>query len=120
MPFTAEEAWLTRFPESVSVHLRTFPETPDAWRDDFAGEEVAKLREARAVVTGALEVARKDKVIGAALEASPRVFVADEALRAKLQAVDFAELCITSGITLVEGDGPADAFRLPKRRALRW
>ncbi|MEQ1809803.1 MAG: isoleucine--tRNA ligase [Terricaulis sp.] len=112
MPFTAEEAWLTRFPESVSVHLRTFPETPDGWRDDFAGEEVATLREARAVVTGALEVARRDKVIGAALEASPRVFVADEALLAKLQAVDFAELCIVSGITLVEGDGPADAFRL--------
>jgi isoleucyl-tRNA synthetase len=59
-----------------------------------------------------LEVARRDKVIGAALEASPRVFVADEALLAKLQAVDFAELCIVSGITLVEGDGPADAFRL--------
>ena len=114
MPFTAEEAWLTRFPDSVSVHLRTFPQTPDAWEDDFAGEEVAKLREARAVVTGALEVARKDKVIGSALEAAPRVFVADEALRAKLQTVDFAELCITSGITLVEGDGPTDAFRLPE------
>ncbi|MBX3429453.1 MAG: isoleucine--tRNA ligase [Hyphomonadaceae bacterium] len=114
LPFTAEEAWLTRFPESVSVHLRTFPETPDAWEDDFAGEEVAKLREARAVVTGALEVARRDKVIGAALEAAPRVFVKDDGLRASLQAVDFAELCITSGVTIVDGDGPADAFRLPE------
>jgi len=114
MPFTTEEAWLTRFPESVSVHLRTFPETPDAWKDDFAGEEMAKLREARAVVTGALEVARRDKVIGAALEAAPRVFVKDDGLRASLQAVDFAELCITSGITIVEGEGPADAFRLPE------
>ncbi|MFN3464862.1 MAG: isoleucine--tRNA ligase [Terricaulis sp.] len=114
MPFTTEEAWLTRFPESVSVHLRTFPETPDAWEDDFAGEEMAKLREARAVVTGALEVARRDKVIGAALEAAPRVFVKDDGLRASLQAVDFAELCITSGITIVEGEGPADAFRLPE------
>ncbi len=112
MPFTAEEAWLTRFPDTVSVHLRTFPETPDAWEDAFAGEEVAKLREARAVVTGALEVARRDKVIGSALEAAPCVFVKDDALRAALHAVDFAELCITSGITLVEGEGPADAFRL--------
>jgi len=114
MPFTAEEAWLTRFPDAVSVHLRTFPETPDAWEDDFAGEEVAKLREARAVVTGALEVARRDKVIGSALEAAPRVFVKDDALRASLQAVDFAELCITSGITIVEGEGPPEAFRLPE------
>jgi isoleucyl-tRNA synthetase len=61
-----------------------------------------------------LEVARRDKVIGAALEAAPRVFVKDDALRASLQAVDFAELCITSGITIVDGDGPADAFRLPE------
>ncbi|MGE3791438.1 MAG: isoleucine--tRNA ligase [Hyphomonadaceae bacterium] len=112
LPFTAEEAWLVRFPETVSVHLRLFPETPESWEDDFAGEEMAKLREARAVVTGALEVARRDKVIGAALEAAPRVFVRDDGLRASLQAVDFAELCITSGVTVVEGDGPADAFRL--------
>ncbi len=118
MPFTAEEAWLTRFPDQVSVHLRTFPETPDAWEDAFAGEEVAKLREARAVVTGALEVARRDKTIGAALEAAPRVFVAEDGLRAALQAVDFAELCITSGIAIVEGEGPADAFRLPDMKGV--
>ena len=114
LPFTAEEAWLTRFPETVSVHLRTFPETPAAWEDDFAGEEVARLREARAVVTGALEVARREKSIGAALEAAPRVFVVDDELRASLQAVDFAELCITSGIVIEAGEGPADAFRLPE------
>ena len=43
-----------------------------------------------------------------------RVFVADEALRAKLQSVDFAELCITSGVKIVEGEGPPEAFRLPE------
>ncbi|MBL8543201.1 MAG: isoleucine--tRNA ligase [Hyphomonadaceae bacterium] len=112
LPFTAEEAWLTRHPETKSVHLRTFPETPAAWEDDFAGEEIAKLREARSVVTGALEVARREKVIGAALEACPRVFVADDDLRASLLAADFAELCITSGVTIVAGEGPADAFKL--------
>jgi len=112
LPFTAEEAWLVRFPETVSVHLRLFPETPDSWEDDFAGEEMAKLREARAVVTGALEVARREKTIGAALEAAPSIFVVDDNLRASLQAVDFAELCITSGVTIVAGEGPADAFRL--------
>jgi isoleucyl-tRNA synthetase len=112
LPFTMEEAWLTRFPDEVSVHLRVFPETPAAWEDDFAGEEIAKLREARAVVTGALEVARRDKLIGSALEAAPRVWVGDDALRASLQAIDFAELCITSGVTLEAGEGPVEAFRL--------
>jgi isoleucyl-tRNA synthetase len=114
LPFTTEEAWLIRHPDAVSVHLRTFPETPATWEDDFAGEEMARLREARAVVTGALEVARREKTIGSALEAAPRVFVKDDALRASLEAVDFAELCITSGITIVAGEGPAEAFRLPE------
>ena len=27
--------------------------------------------------------------------------------------IDLAEVCITSAATLVEGEGPADAFRLP-------
>jgi isoleucyl-tRNA synthetase len=112
LPFTMEEAWLARFPEQKSVHLRQFPETPAAWEDDFAGEEMARLRQARAVVTGALEVARREKLIGSALEAVPRVWVADDGLRASLQAVDFSELCITSGVTIEEGAGPADAFRL--------
>lgn len=114
LPFTTEEAWLTRFPDDVSVHLRLFPETPASWEDEFAGEEMARLRAARAVVTGALEVARREKLIGAALEARPRVFVADEALRASVLSVDFAELCITSGIDIEAGEGPADAFRLPE------
>jgi isoleucyl-tRNA synthetase len=112
LPFTAEEAWLTRFPDDVSVHLRLFPETPPAWEDEFAGEEIARLREARTVVTGALEVARRDKLIGSALEARPLVFVVDDNLRAALQAADFAELCITSGIAIEAGAGPATAFRL--------
>ncbi|MBS0385742.1 MAG: class I tRNA ligase family protein, partial [Proteobacteria bacterium] len=80
LPFTMEEAWLTRFPNDTSVHLRQFPETPPAWEDDFAGEEMARLREVRAVVTGALEVARRDKLIGSALEAAPAVYVANESV----------------------------------------
>jgi isoleucyl-tRNA synthetase len=113
LPFTMEEAWLTRFPGDKSVHLRQFPETPSAWRDDFAGEEIARLRQARAVVTGALEVARRDKRIGSALEAAPIVFIANEDVLASLSSVDFAELCITSAVTLKTGEGPAEAFRLP-------
>jgi isoleucyl-tRNA synthetase len=114
LPFTMEEAWLTRFPESVSVHLRQFPETPETWADEWAAREMARLREARSVVTGALEVARRDKLIGSALEAAPVIYVADADLRASLQATEFAELCITSGVSVFEGDGPPDAFRLPE------
>jgi isoleucyl-tRNA synthetase len=114
LPFTMEEAWTTRFPTAGSVHLRLLPQTPDAWRDEAAAAHIDKLRAIRAVVTGALELERREKRIGASLEAAPSVYVTDPALLAALKGVDFAELCITSGLQLHTGEGPADAFRLPE------
>jgi len=111
MPFTMEEAWRTRFPDDASVHLRVFPETPEAWKDDAASSEIARLRSARSVVTGAMEIARRDKVIGASLEAAPVVYVEDAGLRAVLAANDFSELCITSGLELASGAAPKEAYR---------
>ncbi|MGE0044332.1 MAG: isoleucine--tRNA ligase [Hyphomonadaceae bacterium] len=114
MPFTMEEVWRTRYPESVSVHLRTFPETPADWKVDAIAAEMAHIRKVRSVVTGALEVARREKQIGASLEAAPRVYIADPVLLGPVKAVDFAELCITSAITIEAGEGPAGAFALPE------
>jgi isoleucyl-tRNA synthetase len=112
MPFTADEAWRVRFPDGESVHLETFPQTPAAWRDEASAEKIARLRGVRAAVTGALEIERREKRIGASLEAAPEVFIADAALRAEVESVDFAELCITSGVTVVAGPPPAGAFAL--------
>jgi len=115
MPFTTEEAWLTRFADAVSVHLRQFPQTPENWRNDAVAGEMAMLRAARDVVTGAIEIERREKRIGSSLEAAPIVYIADDALRAFIESVDFAELCITSAVTIEPGEGPANAFRLPER-----
>lgn len=111
--FTAEEAWLSRHPAAEgSVHLAQFPETPARWRDDALAEKWARLRRVRRVVTGALEIERAQKRIGASLEAAPVVHVADPDLLELARSVDFAELCITSGITLTGERAPAGAFRL--------
>jgi len=112
--FTAEEAWLARDPAASSVHLELFPPVPAMWRDDALAEKWRKLRTIRRVVTGALEIERAHKRIGSALEAHPIIHVADSELFAAAVDVDLAELCITSGAVLVEGDGPAEAFRLPE------
>jgi isoleucyl-tRNA synthetase len=112
LAFTCEEAWLSRYPEVVSVHLEDFPEVPSSWRDDALAEKWEKIRRVRSVVTGALEIERAQKRIGSSLEAAPRVFVADAGLRAVLESVDFAEVCITSDIAITAGEGPADAFQL--------
>jgi isoleucyl-tRNA synthetase len=111
--FTAEEAWLARDPAAASVHLEPFPSVPAAWRDDALAEKWRKLRNIRRVVTGALEIERAHKRIGSALEAHPVIHVADAELFAAAVDADLAELCITSGAVLIEGDGPAEAFRLP-------
>ncbi len=66
------------------------------------------------MVTGALEVQRTAKVIGASLEAAPVVHVADTAILAALKSVNFADLCITSGLQLTGDPEPAEAFRLPE------
>jgi isoleucyl-tRNA synthetase len=112
LAFTAEEAWLSRYPSAVSVHLETFPEIPAFWRDDALSRKWERIRRVRSVVTGALEIERAQKRIGSSLEAAPRVFVADQDLRSILETVDFAEICITSDITVEAGEGPAEAFRL--------
>jgi isoleucyl-tRNA synthetase len=110
--FTAEEAWLARYPDAPSVHLEAFPAVLPGWRNDALAEKWRKLRDLRRVVTGALEIERADKRIGSSLEAAPFVYVADADLFAVATQVDLAELCITSAATLVEGEGPQDAFRL--------
>jgi isoleucyl-tRNA synthetase len=111
MPFTTEEAWLSRDPSAESVHLEQFPVIPAEWKDEALAEKWKKVRAVRRAVTGALEIERKDKRIGSSLEAAPKVFVSDEGLLAALDGLDFAEICITSDITVAAGEGPAGAFR---------
>jgi isoleucyl-tRNA synthetase len=114
LAFTAEEAWLARYPApETSVHLEAFPDVPGSWRDEALAEKWRKVRQVRRVVTGALELARADKKVGSSLEAAPVIHIADPALVAALDGVDMAEVAITSGVEVRHGEGPADAFRLP-------
>ncbi|MGL4727674.1 MAG: class I tRNA ligase family protein, partial [Bosea sp. (in: a-proteobacteria)] len=114
--FTSEEAWLERYPDvkaaGGSVHLEAFPVIPEGWRNEALAAKWETIRDIRRVVTGALEIARAAKEIGSSLEAAPVVHIADPALRAALEGEDFAEICITSDISIVAGEGPDAAFRL--------
>ncbi len=116
--FTAEEAWLARDPSAVSVHLEQFPTIPQSWRNDALAEKWRKVRQVRRVVTGALEIERAQKRIGSSLEAHPTIYVTDPELFAAVVDVNLAGICITSAATLVEGEGPAAAFRLDDVRGV--
>ena len=111
--FTMEEVWLCRFPgEQSSVHLVDMPLTPAEWLDEPLAQKWDTIRRVRRVVTAALEVQRTAKVIGASLEASPVVHVEDAATLKTLKSVDFADLCITSGIQVTADPAPEESFRL--------
>ncbi len=112
MPFTTEEAWLSRDPNAESVHLEPFPTVPAEWSNEAVAEKWKGVRAVRRAVTGALEIERKEKRIGSSLEAAPVVHVADAELLKALDGLDFAEICITSDIQVVAGEGPSEAFRL--------
>ena len=113
--FTAEEAWLARHGEvkNGSVHLQTFPAIPPAWRDVALGEKWEKIWAVRRVITGALEVERREKRIGSSLEASPDIYIGNKVLAAASKGVDWAEIAITSGAAVKSGKVPEDAFTLP-------
>ena len=113
--FTMEEVWLERYPgDESSIHLTDIPETPAAWLNEPLAAKWAQVRQARRVVTAALEVQRTDKVIGASLEAAPVVHVREAEMRDALKSVSFDDICITSAIQLTGDPMPAEAFRLPE------
>ncbi len=114
LPFTMEDVWLDRFPgDDSSVHLQDFPETPGDWLNGDLAAKWDTVRRVRRVVTGAIEVQRREKVIGASLEAAPIVHVTVPGVRDVLESVSFDDVCITSAIAVSGEPAPADAFTLP-------
>jgi len=114
LTFTMEEVWLERSGGEGSIHLQDFPETPADWRDDALAARAQKVRAVRRVVTAALEIRRAEKTIGASLEAAPVVHLSPEHAEVVTDPGTFADLCITSAVTLTTDPSPSEAFRLPE------
>ncbi|GAB5508847.1 MAG: isoleucine--tRNA ligase [Hyphomicrobiales bacterium] len=113
LPFTMEEVWLSRHGESAtSVHLQQFADISSDWKDEALAARWSTIRTVRRVVTGALEIERREKRIGSSLEAAPSIYIADADLYAAVKDVDWAEVAIASKVTIHEGAAPDGAFHL--------
>lgn len=113
LPFTMEESFQSRIgSDEKSIHMEQFPDVPLEWRNEELVAKWRKIRSVRRAVTGALEIERREKRIGSSLEASPAVYIADPVLNEAIKGQDMAEICITSSISVTEGDAPGDAFKL--------
>ena len=81
LSFTAEEVWRYIPAESgraESVHLTLFPGLQSEYLDDALSERWERIWEIRAVVTKALEEARKEKVIGLSLDAQVYLYLPEK------------------------------------------
>ncbi len=103
LPFTCEEAWTTRRPDAGSNAERVFPETPDLWRNELEAARWAAVDGVLRIVNGALEVERREKRIGATLEAAPTV-----------------HLGAAEDVAAFEGLDAAEVFRTSQARVDRW
>lgn len=122
--FTAEEAFLARkgltFDDlEQSVHFEEFPEIPAEWKNDQIKSDIEKLLSVRRVVTGAIEVQRRDKVIRSSLEAKPVIYIEDADLKNLVDPATFAEFVITSAVEIGEGAAPEGAFALDDVQGVR-
>ena len=111
--FTMEDVWLTRFKkENTSVHLEDIPKTPEDWLNLELDEKWNVIRSVRRVVTGAIEVERQNKNIGASLEAAPVVIIEHKSKFDIIQSQNFADICITSDIQIINEPVSKDSFVL--------
>jgi isoleucyl-tRNA synthetase len=102
--FTAEEAWLARFPdEEGSVHLTDFPFVPAGWRDDALATRWEVIRQYRRTVTGNLEEMRRANQIGSSLQARVRITFGPDDRADHLSAADWADVLIVSQVELDRG-----------------
>ena len=81
LSFTSEEAWKYLPADSnreSSIHLAAFPSVNHDYIDDELAGRWDRLLKVRSEVSKALEIARRDKVIGHSLDAEVRLYVSSE------------------------------------------
>jgi isoleucyl-tRNA synthetase len=105
MAFTADEAW-GYLGGSGSVHLQTFPEESEKFRDAEASQQIAQLLTLRGVIGQAVERARQEKLIGNALEAAVVLRCEAEAISA-IPNDELEEFFILSELRIESSKEPA-------------
>jgi len=109
LPFTTEEVWKhvpTESGKVPSIHLETFPEAKPEYFNESLHDRWEKIWELRAVVTKALEEARKAREIGLSLDAQVRLTLPEKMMDfLRHYEKDLKSIFIVSSVTLQEAKG---------------
>ncbi|OPL14009.1 MAG: isoleucine--tRNA ligase [delta proteobacterium MLS_D] len=108
LTFTAEEIWAAMpavTGREESVHMSLFPDVDPNLLDSKLGERWKTLLAVRAEISKAIEVARREKIVGHSLDSSVSL-AAPEQLRAFLLDYrdDLERLCIVSHLDVLPGE----------------
>ena len=111
--FTSEEVWGTRYPEAGSVHLLEWPELPPIPGNSKAFvdaiESIGPLKQWRGDINRELEVLRRQKSIGASLEAVIDIY-RPGGMPPRFNGIDLAEVFIVSEVFWHDASPPTGAY----------
>ena len=111
LSFTADEVWGYIVKGNDSIHLELFPQINQAYVNEELDAKWGRLLKVRSEVAKALEIARKDRLIGHSLEAHVDIF-ADQDLYAFLKdnSLELVSFFIVSSVTTHCNTPPPDVF----------
>jgi len=122
LAYTADEAFEFAGNPTGAIHLQTFPEADATLADAALEADFEKLLALRGVIAQAVEPARKEKLIGNALEAAVTLQIADAGLLKSLQGreAELEEFFILSSLKLEAGtETKAMLIRTPDTKCSR-
>ncbi len=107
LSFTTEEIYqILNQGKNSSIHLETFPNIPQEWKNEKLFQKWDQLKILRNVVNAAIEVKRSNKDIGSNLEADVQIYLNKEYLKL-VEDVDLSEYFITSkasALSMIDDD----------------
>jgi isoleucyl-tRNA synthetase len=121
LAFTTEEVWKYIPAESEkpgSIHFTQFPEYREDYVDEALNEKWEQIWEIRAVVTKALEEARREKTIGLSLDAQVHLFLPEKIFTfLKPYQEELKFIFIVSSVILHPAEGATKDAKAEVRRA---
>ena len=103
LSFTTEEIFTLIDKNKKSIHLEKFIELPNEFENKDLNKKWVELKKIRDVCNISIEAKRSSKEIGSSLEANLIINLNNKLVKIS-ENIDFAELCITSGVKIIKND----------------
>jgi isoleucyl-tRNA synthetase len=103
LSFTTEEIFTLINKNKKSIHLEKFIEFPKKFENKDLNKKWIELKKIRDICNISIEAKRASKEIGSSLEANLIINLNDKLSKIS-ENIDFAELCITSGVEILKNE----------------